>query len=94
MEVIARCKDGSWFAGLLYTDNIYNDDSVIGQRGLIIDITERYRYVKLLKNERKKALEADQLKSSFLATISHEVRTPLNRITSYNVCYTKLLRGF
>ncbi len=89
LEVIARCKDGSWFAGLLYTDNIYNDDSVIGQRGLIIDITERYRYVKLLKNERKKALEADQLKSSFLATISHEVRTPLNSI----IGFTAILKG-
>ncbi len=82
-EVVAKRKDGSWFPALLYTDEIVSDGAIKGVRGVIIDISDRYRYLKLLKQERKKALAADRLKSAFLANVSHEVRTPLNAVLGY-----------
>lgn len=43
----------------------------------------------LLKEAKEKAQAADQLKSSFLSNMSHEVRTPMNAI----VGFTTLLKG-
>jgi signal transduction histidine kinase/CheY-like chemotaxis protein len=36
-----------------------------------------------LENAKKKAIEADKLKSSFLANMSHEIRTPMNAIVGF-----------
>ena len=83
-EVVAKRKDGSWFPALLYTDEIILDGEIKGMRGVIIDISDRYRYLKILKAERKKALAADKLKSAFIANVSHEVRTPLNAVLGYS----------
>ena len=46
----------------------------------------------LLIIEKEKAEESNRLKSSFLATMNHELRTPLHHIviTSYSIHYTKL----
>ena len=37
-----------------------------------------------LENARKKAEEADRLKSAFLANMSHEIRTPMNAIVGFS----------
>lgn len=50
---------------------------------LINEIQERKRYEKKLEQERKKAEEADKLKTMFLANMSHEIRTPLNGIIGF-----------
>ncbi len=47
------------------------------------EINERKRYAKSLETEKKKAEEADKLKSVFLANMSHEIRTPLNGILGF-----------
>ena len=50
---------------------------------LLAEIKERKRYEKVLQYEKKRAQEADRLKSVFLANMSHEIRTPLNGILGF-----------
>lgn len=48
------------------------------------DITKQKIAQQKIEEARKKAEEADQLKSAFLQNISHEVRTPLNAILGFS----------
>lgn len=54
-------------AGLLWT-------------GFMQDATEQKKYEHILIEARRTAEEADRSKSAFLASVSHEVRTPMNAI--------------
>ncbi|MDR2847474.1 MAG: response regulator [Bacteroidales bacterium] len=51
---------------------------------LIRDIGDRVRRMEELLAQRKKAEEADKMKSAFLANMSHEIRTPLNAIIGFS----------
>lgn len=81
---VAIRKDGSRFPASVYSDNFYQGDSLVGKRGIIIDITERNLYIHSLKKETFKAQNSDKLKSSFLANMSHEIRTPMNSIIGFS----------
>lgn len=48
--------------------------------GLCRDVTERYRSEEALRAAVAKADEANQAKSDFLATMSHEIRIPMNGV--------------
>ena len=48
------------------------------------DITKQKIAQQKIEEAKKKAEEADQLKSAFLQNISHEVRTPLNAIVGFS----------
>ncbi len=52
--------------------------------GTLLDITKRKRIESELIKAKEKAEESDKLKSEFLAQMSHEVRSPINVILSYN----------
>jgi PAS domain S-box-containing protein len=83
-EFIGIKKSGKEFPALLYSNKIQQDSKTSGTRGIIIDITERRKYIEALKREKTKAEKSDKLKSSFLANMSHEIRTPMNAIIGFS----------
>jgi len=77
-------KDGSTFSAMIFTSQIIWKDELVGERGVIIDISERINYINELKKSKAKAEESDNLKSAFLANMSHEIRTPMNAIIGFS----------
>lgn len=84
--------DGSIVWGLLKTSVVRDDsgqpDHLVGQ---VIDVTERREYEasleRLAADERSVAdrlLELDDLKASFIAAVSHEMRTPLTALQGFS----------
>jgi PAS domain S-box-containing protein len=77
-------KDGSQFEVSVYSDHIIKEGEITGKRGIIIDISDKNKYIRELQHETDKAQTSDQLKSSFLANMSHEIRTPMNSILGFS----------
>lgn len=59
-----------------------SEGEIIGLVGISIDITERKKMEDLLRHEKEEAIKANLAKSRFLATVNHEIRTPLSCIIS------------
>lgn len=66
--------------GRVYRDKYGNISSYIV---IIMDITSYIEMIKALKKAKDKAIEAEKMKSSFLANVSHEIRTPINSIVGF-----------
>ncbi len=67
-------------ARMSYDEN----NNILGTSGTVSDIHEIKLAEKELIIAKEKAEESDKLKSNFLAQVSHEIRSPLNIILSYN----------
>ncbi|MBF0296343.1 MAG: response regulator [Magnetococcales bacterium] len=57
--------------------------------GVVIDITERKLLENALRAARQEAEQANQAKSRFLATMSHDIRTPMNTILGVGQVLTR-----
>jgi PAS domain S-box-containing protein len=74
-----RCKDG----GVIEVELTSNDVSLAGRPCRIAsskNVTARNRAAAELAAARDQAVESSNMKSAFLTTISHELRTPMNGV--------------
>jgi PAS domain S-box-containing protein len=96
-ESVRRRKDGSAFAISLTVSPIKNaQGEIIGASRIARDITERLRAEEAIRAAyeqetaaRAESEQANRLKDEFLATVSHELRSPLNSILGWS----KMLSG-
>jgi PAS domain S-box-containing protein len=61
-----------------------NKNKIFGIVGISHDITNRHKYEQELEIAKEKVEESDRIKSSFLASVSSEIRTPVNSITGFS----------
>ncbi|HSE31775.1 MAG TPA: PAS domain S-box protein [Pyrinomonadaceae bacterium] len=90
-EMIVQRRDGSEFLAAITDSPIFSEKGeLIGVVGVSFDVTEAKRAEaerqRLLESEQLARLEAEaanRLKDEFLATLSHELRNPLNVVIGY-----------
>lgn len=93
-ELVAVKKDGTDFHTLLSANLIYDKEgNPKKMMASFIDISERKKNQNELILAKEKAEESSQLKSAFLATISHEFRTPLNAIIGFSDIICEIEKG-
>ncbi len=76
-EFLGRRQDGS-IRNFLLSGTLYEEQGYL--EGAVLDITDRKRAEEAAKAARETAEQANRAKSDFLATMSHEMRTPMNAV--------------
>ena len=77
-EINVQSKDGTTRYCLL-TANLLETSDFVGYNGIIRDITER-KQAEELRKARDVARQSAKMKEQFIASISHEMRTPMNAV--------------
>jgi two-component system sensor histidine kinase/response regulator len=76
-EFLGRRRDGT-VRSFLLSGTLYEEQGYL--EGAILDITDRKKAEEEAKTAREAAEQASHAKSDFLATMSHEMRTPMNAV--------------
>ena len=76
-------KDGSQIIISMVVTPIKDNAVITGYLGIAVDITERKKAERDLKEAKIQAEYASKAKSEFLANMSHEIRTPLNGVIGF-----------
>lgn len=90
-----RTADGN-YKWILNWGKIYQRDEngkPLKAGGIHLDIDERKRAELEIKNAKEQAEKANQLKSEFLAQISHEIRSPLNAVLNFSQLIKEEFKG-
>lgn len=85
LEYRMQCQDGKykWFLDRGKAVEFNEQGKAIRTIGTMTNIDERKRYEEDLQSAKAAAEAANQAKSVFLASMSHDLRTPLNGILGY-----------
>jgi len=90
-----KTKDGN-YKWILNWGRIYQRDEngkPLKASGVHLDIDERKRTEIEIQKAKEQAEKANQLKSEFLAQISHEIRSPLNAVLNFSQLIKEEFKG-
>ena len=76
-----EASDGTMRHFVRFVSPVVQDDEVVQVLGYGLEITEQKRVEKALREAKETAEDALAARERFVATMSHEMRTPLNAIT-------------
>lgn len=68
----------------VHQNTIMDKDFLSGYAFVLVDITQERKQLEHMQLLKEKADSANQAKSTFLAHISHEIRTPINAVSGMN----------
>jgi PAS domain S-box-containing protein len=78
-------KDGSVVVCEWYNSSLVDPSGTLRSiMSLVLDVTERTRLERDLREQAAQLATANRLKDQFLATLSHELRTPVNAILGWS----------
>ena len=89
LDLYALRKDGTQFAVDIVLSQFQTEAGEFHTAAIVRDITLRKRAESELKEARRLAEAANRAKSDFLASMSHELRSPLNTIMGYTQLLTE-----
>jgi len=85
-NLINKKKDGTVFTVIAVIFPIYGSDGkIIRYAAITRDVTHEKEIERELLKEKKRAEEANRLKTAILTNMSHELRTPLNGILGFSM---------
>ncbi len=87
-DFFAQQKSGTLFPAVLHISPMMQENKAIGFIGILFDISEQKKIESEFAVAQKMAKEANELKSVFLANLSHELRTPMNGVLGFSELLT------